>query len=84
MVTQDAHLDADNFLSSEEFSKQQPAAFIKYWINPDREGPEPYVLPSCIIYRTVGPKLAVGWSQGKPRSLPEPSMTGKVANRGVT
>lgn len=55
----------DSFLTSEEFVKQDPAAFVKYWLDPNRSGPEPYVLPSCIIYRTVGPKLAVGWSNGK-------------------
>ncbi|DAA74830.1 TPA_exp: Uncharacterized protein A8136_2248 [Trichophyton benhamiae CBS 112371] len=54
--------DVDSFLTSEEFVKQDPAAFVKYWLDPSRSGPEPYVLPSCIIYRTVGPKLAVGWS----------------------
>ncbi|EZF25495.1 hypothetical protein H112_02224 [Trichophyton rubrum D6] len=54
--------DVDSFLTSEEFVKQDPSAFVKHWLDPNRSGPEPYVLPSCIIYRTVGPKLAVGWS----------------------
>ncbi|KAM5472794.1 hypothetical protein MauCBS54593_002506 [Microsporum audouinii] len=55
--------DVDSFLTSEEFVKQDPVAFVKYWLDPNRSGPEPYVLPSCIIYRTVGPKLAVGWPE---------------------
>ncbi|KAF3484022.1 uncharacterized protein GIQ15_03346 [Arthroderma uncinatum] len=55
--------DVDSFLTAEEFVKQEPAAFVKYWLDPNRSGPEPYVLPSCIIYRTVGPKLAMGWSE---------------------
>ncbi|KAK2820040.1 hypothetical protein FQN49_007781 [Arthroderma sp. PD_2] len=55
--------DVDSFLTSEEFVEQEPAAFVRYWLDPNRSGPEPYVLPSCIIYRTVGPKLAVGWPE---------------------
>ena len=56
--------DADSFLKSEEFADQEAAAFVRYWLDPNRSGPEPVVLPSCIIYRTCGPKLAAGMSEG--------------------
>ncbi|EEH16237.2 hypothetical protein PABG_06324 [Paracoccidioides brasiliensis Pb03] len=55
--------DADSFLRADEFADQQVVPFLKYWINPERSGPEPIVLPCCYIYRSCGPKLAVGWSE---------------------
>nr|WFJ08646.1 sesquiterpene cyclase [Spiromastix sp.] len=54
--------DADNFLAADVFADQDVIPFIKYWVNPERSGPEPTVLPSCYIYRSCGPKLASGWS----------------------
>ncbi|PGH10192.1 hypothetical protein AJ80_07551 [Polytolypa hystricis UAMH7299] len=54
--------DADNFLKADEFSNQDVIPFIKYWIDSNRSGPEPIVLPSCYIYRSCGPMLAKGWS----------------------
>ncbi|KAK2806370.1 hypothetical protein FQN51_007414 [Onygenales sp. PD_10] len=55
--------DADNFLKADEFANQHVIEFLKYWMDLNRTGPEPVVYQSCHIYRSCGPKLAMGFSE---------------------